>query len=218
MNRIALLALILLTLIPVAQAGKGVKCGNSYISASKTCRIGTTTPAPAPAPPPASQIFSNCTEARAAGRFDILRSDPAYRPGLDRDNDGIACESGGADDSPGTVTPAASTITNPTMPTDAVKSVAYAPVGMLGTLGQLIALGALGNELQVRGAVITFTAGQMITAEGFTLPAAPYEQDNTLFVPLLGLQSVGCTVRLEALNYVAQCPGGGRAEGVVVMW
>ena len=36
--------------------------------------------------------YKNCTEARKDGRHDIPRDDAAYRPSLDRDNDGIACE------------------------------------------------------------------------------------------------------------------------------
>lgn len=37
--------------------------------------------------------FRNCTEARAAGYSDIPRGSYGYGPHLDRDNDGIACES-----------------------------------------------------------------------------------------------------------------------------
>ena len=37
--------------------------------------------------------YKNCSQARADGRADIPRGDPAYAPRLDRDNDGIACES-----------------------------------------------------------------------------------------------------------------------------
>lgn len=37
--------------------------------------------------------YRNCSQARADGRHDIPRGDPAYAPHLDRDNDGIACES-----------------------------------------------------------------------------------------------------------------------------
>ncbi|HEU4362847.1 MAG TPA: excalibur calcium-binding domain-containing protein [Mycobacterium sp.] len=37
--------------------------------------------------------YKNCTEARQDGRSDIPRGDSAYAPKLDRDNDGIACES-----------------------------------------------------------------------------------------------------------------------------
>jgi hypothetical protein len=36
--------------------------------------------------------FASCKEANAAGRFNIRRGEPGYRPALDRDNDGIACE------------------------------------------------------------------------------------------------------------------------------
>jgi hypothetical protein len=48
--------------------------------------------APAPAPAPVSVYFSNCAEARAAGAAPLHRGDPGYRSGLDRDNDGVACE------------------------------------------------------------------------------------------------------------------------------
>ena len=36
--------------------------------------------------------FANCSAARAAGRENIRRGEPGYRPALDRDNDGVACE------------------------------------------------------------------------------------------------------------------------------
>ena len=35
----------------------------------------------------------NCTEARAAGYENIKRGEPGYAPKLDRDKDGVACES-----------------------------------------------------------------------------------------------------------------------------
>jgi Excalibur calcium-binding domain len=37
--------------------------------------------------------YKNCSQARADGRYNIPKGDPAYRPQLDRDDDGIACES-----------------------------------------------------------------------------------------------------------------------------
>ena len=55
-------------------------------------------PAPAttaPAPPPADPggvYYTNCAAARAAGAAPLYRGQPGYRPGLDRDGDGIACE------------------------------------------------------------------------------------------------------------------------------
>jgi hypothetical protein len=36
--------------------------------------------------------YRNCDEARAAGAAPIRRGEPGYRPPLDRDDDGIACE------------------------------------------------------------------------------------------------------------------------------
>lgn len=47
---------------------------------------------PSPAPSPSSVYYRNCAEARAAGAAPIYRGQPGYRPGLDRDGDGIACE------------------------------------------------------------------------------------------------------------------------------
>lgn len=41
--------------------------------------------------------FANCTEARAAGQENIPASSPYYAAKLDRDKDGIACESNGND-------------------------------------------------------------------------------------------------------------------------
>ncbi|NGQ94986.1 nuclease precursor [Brevibacillus sp. SYP-B805] len=37
-------------------------------------------------------FYANCSEARAAGAAPIYRGEPGYRPKLDRDNDGVACE------------------------------------------------------------------------------------------------------------------------------
>jgi hypothetical protein len=45
-------------------------------------------------PPPAapSAYYENCDAARAAGAAPIHRGEPGYRPGLDRDGDGTACD------------------------------------------------------------------------------------------------------------------------------
>ena len=37
--------------------------------------------------------FKSCKEARAAGYSDIKKGEPGYNSKLDRDGDGIACES-----------------------------------------------------------------------------------------------------------------------------
>ncbi len=69
-----------------------------------------TTPRPLPAPPlppvttavvpivpvaPAldeNAYYANCAAVRAAGAAPLLRGQPGYRRGLDRDGDGVACE------------------------------------------------------------------------------------------------------------------------------
>ena len=51
-------------------------------------------PPAAPTTPPAAGVYyANCDAARAAGAAAIRRREPGYRPVLDRDNDGVACES-----------------------------------------------------------------------------------------------------------------------------
>lgn len=54
-----------------------------------TTRPLTTTTAPVSS----GVAFANCTEAKAAGYHDIPRGAPGYSSKLDRDGDGIACES-----------------------------------------------------------------------------------------------------------------------------
>lgn len=41
----------------------------------------------------AQQPYRNCSEARANGDTNIPSDSPYYGPHLDRDNDGIGCES-----------------------------------------------------------------------------------------------------------------------------
>jgi len=58
------------------------------------------TPAPAAVPAPLAPVpapgrdgyYPNCTAAKQAGAAPLRRGEPGYRAGLDRDNDGIACE------------------------------------------------------------------------------------------------------------------------------
>ncbi|HTN15135.1 MAG TPA: excalibur calcium-binding domain-containing protein [Sphingomonadaceae bacterium] len=60
------------------------------------CHRAASTP-PKSAPPQRSSrstgtYYANCAAARAAGAAPLRRGDAGYRAGLDRDNDGIACE------------------------------------------------------------------------------------------------------------------------------
>ncbi|WP_227007634.1 DUF1524 domain-containing protein [Pseudarthrobacter sp. AB1] len=51
-------------------------------------------PAPAPVPAaPAAVYYANCTAAKAAGAAPIYAGQAGYRAALDRDSDGVACES-----------------------------------------------------------------------------------------------------------------------------
>lgn len=43
-------------------------------------------------PKPAHVYYANCTEAEAAGAAPLYRGHPGYRPELDGDGDGVACE------------------------------------------------------------------------------------------------------------------------------
>jgi hypothetical protein len=52
------------------------------------CGIGVKAAPAAIAQPP----YQSCDEARADGRSSIPYTDPAYRPELDFDGDGLACE------------------------------------------------------------------------------------------------------------------------------
>lgn len=59
-----------------------------------------TTEEPAPEPPPAppapaqdpNVYYKNCDAVRAAGAAPLYQGEPGYRPGLDGDHDGVACE------------------------------------------------------------------------------------------------------------------------------
>ncbi|RKT52153.1 excalibur calcium-binding domain-containing protein [Saccharothrix australiensis] len=47
---------------------------------------------PVAPPPPPSAYYANCAAARAAGAAPLRIGEPGYRPALDRDGDGVACE------------------------------------------------------------------------------------------------------------------------------
>jgi endonuclease YncB( thermonuclease family) len=45
-----------------------------------------------PPPPPPGTYYTNCTAVRAAGAAPLYSWQPGYRPALDGDGDGVACE------------------------------------------------------------------------------------------------------------------------------
>lgn len=78
-------------------------------------RVAYRSGAPAPATtasaptPTTSASFANCPEAEAAGAAPISRGHPGYRPELDPDGDGVACDPAGQ--------PSSTPTTAPTSPT-----------------------------------------------------------------------------------------------------
>lgn len=54
--------------------------------------VGSRRPVPAYAPPASGVYYRNCSAVRAAGAAPLYRGQPGYRPEMDGDSDGIACE------------------------------------------------------------------------------------------------------------------------------
>jgi hypothetical protein len=50
-----------------------------------------TIPSVSTSPTPSGPYYRDCEAARAATAIPLYRGQPGYRPGLDRDGDGIAC-------------------------------------------------------------------------------------------------------------------------------
>ena len=69
--------------------------GTRFPSSSRPAPLPLMPPPPPAAVPPSdgwSVYYPNCKAARAAGAAPIYAGQPGYRPGLDRDGDGVACE------------------------------------------------------------------------------------------------------------------------------
>ena len=83
------------TAIPAPATAPPVRAA---VAAPTAARVIAPVVHPAPAPPPttsaaaAGAYYKNCAAARAAGAAPILRGQPGYRAALDRDGDGVACE------------------------------------------------------------------------------------------------------------------------------
>jgi len=73
----------------------------AVVTTPTTSAPATTTPAPLPPAPttsvpsvPAADVYyKNCAAVKAAGKAPLLAGQPGYRTALDRDGDGVACES-----------------------------------------------------------------------------------------------------------------------------
>jgi hypothetical protein len=128
----------LLPKIPQLEAVTGLVC---------TATDPTTTPTPAPTTPPtvlpagSAPYYANCEEARAAGAAPITAGQPGYRPELDRDSDGVACEDGNS--------PAAPDGTNTAL--TSTGQLAYTGVTPLPLVAGGAALLALGSGFLLAG-------------------------------------------------------------------
>jgi hypothetical protein len=61
-------------------------------AAPRTVTTSAPVPTTAASPSPSGASFANCSEAKAAGAAPISRGEPGYSSKLDRDGDGVACE------------------------------------------------------------------------------------------------------------------------------
>lgn len=67
----------------------------------KPTATATAKPNPKPVASTPSLYYANCDAVRAAGKAPLDRGEPGYRSGLDRDGDGVACESSSSSGSSG---------------------------------------------------------------------------------------------------------------------
>ncbi len=51
-----------------------------------------------PKPPSEGETYANCAAVRAAGKAPLRRGQPGYSLRLDRDRDGVACDTSAAED------------------------------------------------------------------------------------------------------------------------
>ena len=74
--------------LPVAQTAPPTTATTAAPTTTTTTIAVTTTTVPS-----TSVVFyANCAAVRAAGKAPLRRGDPGYSSSLDRDGDGIACE------------------------------------------------------------------------------------------------------------------------------
>lgn len=74
--------------------GRRVDFQHGYVEWSPATGALVNRPVASPTTPPATgePYYENCAAARAAGAAPLHRGQPGYRPALDRDGDGTACE------------------------------------------------------------------------------------------------------------------------------
>lgn len=97
----AIVALLVLPAPALAHGGgtDASGCHTNHKTGEYHCHRPKGGASPAPRPAPARGVsgssavyFPNCASAHAAGAAPLYRGRPGYRPALDRDGDGVACE------------------------------------------------------------------------------------------------------------------------------
>jgi hypothetical protein len=92
---------------PPTGAGSPAATRSASVSVSPTVGVspiadpGPTLDRPTPSPRPTAAVqqvyYRNCTAARNAGALPLVRGEPGFRDGLDKDADGVACNESGRD-------------------------------------------------------------------------------------------------------------------------
>lgn len=102
--------------------------------------------------------YPNCAAAAADGVYNIPQGDPRYAPGLDRDNDGIACENPESDPSP-TPTPSPTTPTTPPMPPTSTPQMTHMPRGGVDAGVATESRGPDAGTIALTGGLVLVAAG-----------------------------------------------------------
>jgi hypothetical protein len=213
-------------------SGKGIPCGNSYISASDVCHkgagdgVGTSTgsetnnetsnetdtgnvmPTVFETATTIDYGFLDCSEAFGAGFANIPLGDPSYHERLDRDDDGVACESSDvnyASHSPG-------------LPQGVIKGVNYATIDDLNALGSIGIMADGSYKLSIGDKELTFVEGIKKTREGMILEASPFAIGSDLFVPVSSLQLMGCKLIFAKARASAVCRDQSLADFSLSKW
>ncbi|TFV55503.1 excalibur calcium-binding domain-containing protein [Mycobacterium sp. PS03-16] len=103
---------------------------------------GVVAPLFAVASAPVAGAYSSCADARAAGAAPLYAGQPGYSRKLDRDGDGVACETGGGGGGPVFV-PAAPV---PVAPAQPAPSSSPAPVPASGAAGPNVVVDWTGTD------------------------------------------------------------------------
>ncbi len=80
------------TTAPTGALGEGVKSDSTPTPHRQATRHSKPEPTPTHTPSPADVYYPNCTAVRSAGAAPLYRGEPGYASHLDRDGDGVACE------------------------------------------------------------------------------------------------------------------------------